>query len=461
SVLLGATGTGPISGLAFDERRGILFGIEGGPAPADLLTLDLATGRATVVGSTAIQAGSLEFGPDGNLYAGGTGSNSGNLYRIDPATGAATFVGPTGFPDVTGLTLVGTPVRMDCVRFAHQGEIDAAINGAACGPPVASAGSDLQVECVSLNGSPVVLEGSGSIDPNSTPGTSDDIVRFEWFEDFGLPSQTLLQIGEVVEVVFPRGEHDVSLKVTDRFGDFDVDEMLVTIVDTVAPAIDVSVGLSILWPPNHRLVPISSSVLASDACSDPEVTILSIASNEPDDAPGSGDGSTTGDIQVGPGPGDPAFSLRAERAGTGGGRVYTVVYGATDAAGQVGTSTALVSVPLAQEGGSEPLQIFLSENGAGTMVEWNPVVGSLSYALVRGEIENLQDRPNFIDLGAVACLAPGITTTHSDGLEDAIHPAVGKAFFYLVEFNNGNPSGFGTVSAPKPRVAGPGDCPRP
>jgi len=52
------------------------------PGPALLYTINLITGAATTVASTAIQAGSLEFGPDGLLYAGGTGSNGGNLYRI-------------------------------------------------------------------------------------------------------------------------------------------------------------------------------------------------------------------------------------------------------------------------------------------------------------------------------------------------------------------------------------------
>ena len=82
-----------------------MYGIRGGAGPADLLTINLATGVATVIGSTGIQAGSLEFGPDGLLYAGGTGTNSGFLYRINPSTGTSSLVGATGFSEVTGLTL--------------------------------------------------------------------------------------------------------------------------------------------------------------------------------------------------------------------------------------------------------------------------------------------------------------------------------------------------------------------
>ena len=103
SSFIGPTGAGPISGLAFDESAGVMYGIAGGPAPANLYTIDLGTGAATIVGSTGMQAGSLEFGPDGELYAGGTGTNFGDLFRIDPLTASATLVGNTGVGNLTGL----------------------------------------------------------------------------------------------------------------------------------------------------------------------------------------------------------------------------------------------------------------------------------------------------------------------------------------------------------------------
>jgi hypothetical protein len=54
-----------------------------------------------------MQGGGLGFGPDGNLYAGGTGGSAGNIYRINPSTGASTLVGATGFnpSGITGLAL--------------------------------------------------------------------------------------------------------------------------------------------------------------------------------------------------------------------------------------------------------------------------------------------------------------------------------------------------------------------
>jgi subtilisin family serine protease len=110
SVVIGDTGFGPISGLAYDESAGVMYGITGGFGGSQLLTIDLATGVATSIGETGFQAGSLEFGPDGNLYGSGTGVSSGALFRVDPETGAGTLVGFTGFFNLTGLTLVaGAP----------------------------------------------------------------------------------------------------------------------------------------------------------------------------------------------------------------------------------------------------------------------------------------------------------------------------------------------------------------
>jgi hypothetical protein len=109
-TLIGTTGQGPISGLAWDPLTAIMYGITGGAStygPSKLVTIDLVTGWATVVGDTGVMSfGSLAFGPDGMLYAGGSNRDGGNLYRIDTADGSATLVGPTGFEGVTGLTLV-------------------------------------------------------------------------------------------------------------------------------------------------------------------------------------------------------------------------------------------------------------------------------------------------------------------------------------------------------------------
>ena len=107
STQVGVTGVSGTPGLAYDPSTGIMYGIErANTGTPRLLTIDLTTGAATPIGPMGVQAGSIEFGPDGRLYAGGAGTNAGDLFWINTSTGLATFIGSTGFSEVTGLTLL-------------------------------------------------------------------------------------------------------------------------------------------------------------------------------------------------------------------------------------------------------------------------------------------------------------------------------------------------------------------
>ncbi len=213
-------------------------------------------------------------------------------------------------------------------------------------PPVAIARAADQVECTSPGGATVALDGSGSRDADSTPGTSDGLASFEWFEDFGLASQVLIGTGENPEVPLSLGPHEITLRVTDSAGAIDTDAVTVSVADTTAPQLSVDLRPSVLWPPNHWMVPIHASAQSSDACGAPTVTLLSIGSSEPDDAPGRVDGRTRDDIQGADfGSHDLVFSLRAERSRRGPGRIYTVTYTSADASGNETTVKSFVVVP--------------------------------------------------------------------------------------------------------------------
>jgi hypothetical protein len=115
-----------------------------------------------------------------------------------------------------------------------------------------------------------------------------------------------------------------------------------TIIDNdAAPTLVISVNPPELWPPNHKMVEIKPAFTVSDDFdTNPRVELVSITSNEPDN--GLGDGDTAKDIEI---RSDGRIFLRAERSGTGNGRVYTLTYKATDSDGNVTYATALVKVP--------------------------------------------------------------------------------------------------------------------
>lgn len=72
----------------------------------------------------------------------------------------------------------------------------------------------------------------------------------------------------------------------------------------------------------------------------PSVGLVSITSNEGQNM--KGDGNTATDIKIET---DGRVFLRAERSGTGTGRIYTLTYSARDSAGNVTQATAQVKVP--------------------------------------------------------------------------------------------------------------------
>ncbi len=114
--------------------------------------------------------------------------------------------------------------------------------------------------------------------------------------------------------------------------------------DSSAPSLSVSLSPNVLFPPNHKYVRVTATVGASDGVDpSPSVTLVSVTSNEPDNAPGGADGNTVNDIRV---DSDTSFRLRAERSENGTGRVYTVTYSASDACGNTTTSSATVNVPV-------------------------------------------------------------------------------------------------------------------
>ena len=147
---------------------------------------------------------------------------------------------------------------------------------------------------------------------------------------------------------FPLGTTTVAFTATDDFRNAASCSAAVSVQDTLTPTLTVRLDRNVLWTPNHDLVAITATLSVTDRC-DPNATFVltSITSNEPDE--GLGDGDAPRDIQGAQfGTPDTSFLLRAERSGTGSGRVYTIVCTASDATGNTATAAAVVRVPHAK-----------------------------------------------------------------------------------------------------------------
>ena len=223
--------------------------------------------------------------------------------------------------------------------LSSQATTHVTVNAPVNHPPVANAGSSQTVGCAGQDGTAVSLNGSASSDPDG------DALTYVWRNAYG----RIVGTTAIVPLTLHAGAHTFTLTVTDPGGLSSSATTQVTIQDTTAPLLSVSLSPNSLQPPNHKLIPITATVSASDACS-AKVTVRldSIVSNEPDN--GTGDGDQPNDIQATDGGPVPFgsdvrfFLLRAERSGGGDGRIYTVTYSAADASGNSTSAVAYVVV---------------------------------------------------------------------------------------------------------------------
>ncbi len=205
--------------------------------------------------------------------------------------------------------------------------------------PIAEAGENQIVyvddDCLTT----LFLDGSGSYDPD------DDQLTYLWTWNGGFAE------GVNPTIELPLGTHTITLVVNDGIVDSEPDTVTITVVDNTPPAFSATVAPETLWPPNHKMVQIAPSFTVTDNCdANPAITLSSITMNEGDETDTfdpsydntTGDGHTLDDIQV---DGDGSIYLRAERSGSGDGRIYTLNFTATDASGNTSNANAIVTVP--------------------------------------------------------------------------------------------------------------------
>jgi hypothetical protein len=199
-------------------------------------------------------------------------------------------------------------------------------------PPVANAGLDQTLECAGTGGTPATLNGSASTDPDGTALT------YAWTDEAGNPVGS----AAIVQVSVTLGTHAFTLTVTNAAGLTSTATTHVTVRDTMAPTLRVSLSPNNLWPPNHKLVQVTATIVVSDTCdASPAVQLVSITSSDPlavDDVQAVGGGPVPFGTDV------RSFLLRADRSKSSPVRIYTVTYTAKDASGNTTTASAQVRV---------------------------------------------------------------------------------------------------------------------
>ena len=160
-----------------------------------------------------------------------------------------------------------------------------------------------------------------------------------------LPTATdncsVLPVTSDAPAVFPLGVTTVTFTTADGAGNVTTAMTTVTVTDTRPPVIaSAAAQPSSLWPPNHKMVPVTLTVDVSDILdATPSCRVISITSNEPIN--GKGDGNTSPDWRI---IDNLEVELRAERSRHGHGRVYTVTVRCLDDSGNSATRNVLVPV---------------------------------------------------------------------------------------------------------------------
>lgn len=253
-----------------------------------------------------------------------------------PWTLAVTFTDPSGASSTCDVIVADVNLRPQCTA------------------------SDQTVECSSHAGAIVTLDGSAT--DADDPATS---LTYQWFvSDSGVvlddPSS------RIATGLFPIGVTMATLTVADGRGGIGVCDVLITVQDTLPPELMCTTDRAMLWPPKHAMIPVTILITATDECADPgdilPITVR-VSSDEPDDAPGGGDGHTYGDVDGHDGYTAPVdvtakfaydpltgrwtgtVRLRAERAGSGDGRKYTIDVEAFDSHGNAAVTSCCVVVP--------------------------------------------------------------------------------------------------------------------
>jgi hypothetical protein len=180
----------------------------------------------------------------------------------------------------------------------------------------------------------VRLDAGGSTDPEGEP------MLFTWSGPFGTAT------GPAPTVDVPLGAWTIGLTVTDARGATSEDSVTIAVLDQRAPSLRLAPVPDLLWPPNGEMTRVDIEVQMHDLCDPaPRGILRSVVILDPSNIDRALD---VADADLGTE--DRSVLLRVIRSEGGSGRIYALVYNASDASGNYIWRTALVRVPVSQGG---------------------------------------------------------------------------------------------------------------
>ena len=335
---------------------------------------------ATVQGNSAIDLARFDFvEPSGDLH-GGFHTLAGQPVAGEPGLGQASVLGPIASAQFTLIDEAGVEIgpvglttdfpRANPEKYLGEFPLPATpFRVEVTGVDDHGVAYQRQYPAV-YRAQPVQVQTTGFPDVSLVPG-EPQVIKFT-VKNLGAPGSfrnSAIDPRGYVQVVNPtlvdlasQAEIEVSVTLMAPVNAADGDQSEVTFTSTRtdstttfnsattlatvianSPPVCPSKGVARMWPPNGQFASIDLVTAAgvTDPDNDPvTLAVRAITQDEPVSGPGFG--NTTPD---GRGVGSSTAELRAERAGTGNGRVYAIRYEATDSKGAQCTGVLSVGVP--------------------------------------------------------------------------------------------------------------------
>jgi len=188
---------------------------------------------------------------------------------------------------------------------------------------------------------PPVITCPANITQANDPGQCGAIVNYTVTASDNCTSSVTVTVQPASGSFFPVGVTTVNATATDASGNTATCSFTVTVNDVEPPAINnLFVTPPVLWPPNHKMKNVTVNYTSTDNCPGPVTCNITVTSDEPENGTGDGDEAPDWDVLN-----DHHLKLRAERAGNGDGRVYTIKVTCTDQYGNSTDSIRTVLVP--------------------------------------------------------------------------------------------------------------------